>query len=609
MLRAPTTRMRNIAILFFTLVALLISRAPLSAAEPTTVLVQLDAAVDPHQFSRDHQATLVASVEALSIYRLQSAASDWPHTLASDPRVVHMEAEQSLATFESQQRPYSEAAGDADALKRYFGSGSGDGEDDYAYDHEDEKCEKEVNKMVEEVLIVEDGAEFDEKWTHWGLKKAKFDKAHKEATGRGAIVAVLDTGVDLDHPLLVDQLLPGYDFVERDEWPDDAPNGQDEDADTLFDEATGHGTHVAGVIAEVAPNSQILPVRVLNSDGGGAMFDIIEALVYAVDRGAHVINLSMSVMEHSPHFEAAIRYALDHDVVVVAAAAGGVNGLTYPAGYADVLAVGSVNLCDYATEFSKPIADLVDVFAPGELIYSAYFNGNYAWWSGTSMAAPFVSGEAALLAERQACSAACMRQLIIGEVDKIKTETPHKRGRLQAEKAVKEAEPKKGECSVDDPISLVFEYTGASCLATTNDQDGKVKCSGDPAGAQAIQFVLTKDEEKMMVSPADQAINVGTHFTVWSAEDKELKSKIKGEIRQNGLPLQTLEIETSCGKPLNIGDQFGSLVLREFVAESSTPISTSPTTVSAASVSSISLVESSDPQVTHTVFLPWAARR
>lgn len=613
MWRQPPIRIRNITVLFIALFALLWSRGPLWANAPITVVVQLDAAVDPHQFSQEHGAMLVDSVEALSIYRLQGEDSGWADALAADPRVLSVQEELWLATFESQQRAYSTAAGDADALKRYFGAGSGDDEDDYASEYEGQSCEKEVNKMVEEVLVVEEGEEFDEKWTQWGLKKAKFDKAHKTSTGAGIIVAVLDTGVDLDHPLLVDQLLPGYDFVERDSWPEDVPNGQDEDEDALVDEAIGHGTHVAGIIAEMAPNSKILPLRVLNSDGGGTLFDIIDALVYAVDHDATVINLSMSVVEHSPLLEAAIRYAVQHDVVVVAAAAGDENGLTYPAAYADVLAVGASNLCDYATQFSEPVAELVDLFAPGELIYSAYFNGNYAWWSGASMAAPFVSGEAALLAERNACSAKCMRQLIIQEVDKMKNKTDHPLGRLHAEKAVKEAEPKVGECSMGEPIGLVFEYTGASCAATTNDQEGKVKCSGDPAGAPAVQIVLTKDEEKMTLIPSGQSVAPGTQLTLWSAEDKELKDKVKLEIRQNGTALQSLEIETSCKKPLNIGDQFGSLLLREFVPEfagSASAASMAPmaTTASADASHTISIVEPVHGALSHPVFIPLVVR-
>jgi thermitase len=232
-------------------------------------------------------------------------------------------------------------------------------------------------------------------------------------------VAVLDTGVDLTHPLLVGHVTPGYNFVENDDQPSDAPNGLDDDEDGVIDEGVGHGTHVTCIIATVAPQARIMPIRVLNSDGGGTLFDIVNGLVYAVDHGAQVINLSLSSPINSPLLEAAIQYAFDHQVIVFAAAAGGAAGLNYPAAYPQVIAVGSVTRDHHVTDFSQPYAQLVDIFAPGENIYSTYYNGYFAWWTGTSMSAPFVTGEAALLLSPGTCQFACVRDAIINAVDPV----------------------------------------------------------------------------------------------------------------------------------------------------------------------------------------------
>jgi thermitase len=254
-------------------------------------------------------------------------------------------------------------------------------------------------------------------------------------------VAILDTGVDINHPLLVGRLLPGYDFVENDDQPADLPNKRDDDDDGLVDEGVGHGTHISGIIAAVAPGAKILPVRVLNSDGGGALFDILQGVAFAVDHGAQVINFSLSADEDSPLFAAALQYAQAHRVVIVAAAAGASDYLEYSAAYDGVIAVGATMKDHCVSEFSTAYAELVDVFAPGQFIFSTYSGGAFAWWSGTSMAAPFVSAEAALLLEKKGsaqCVPACIIEMITHEVESVKPKM-RGNGRINLEKALKRA--------------------------------------------------------------------------------------------------------------------------------------------------------------------------
>ncbi len=178
-----------------------------------------------------------------------------------------------------------------------------------------------------------------------------------------------------------------------------------------------------------------MPVRVLNSDGGGSLFDIVGGLVFAVDHGAQVINMSLSSPINSPILEAAVKYAFDHQVIVIAAAGGGLGGLDYPAAYDQVIAVGSVTKDHRVTNFSQPYAQMVDIFAPGEYIYSTYWNDQFAWWSGTSMAAPFVTGGVALLLSPGTCQFECVRAAIINEVDSVKDFKAGKR--INLDKATK----------------------------------------------------------------------------------------------------------------------------------------------------------------------------
>jgi subtilisin family serine protease len=232
----------------------------------------------------------------------------------------------------------------------------------------------------------------------YALASINLAGAHNYSTGANIIVAVVDTGVQLDHPELAGHLTAiQADFVDGDGIAADEPNGLDEDGDHQVDEATGHGTHVAGIILLVAPDARIMPVRALDSDGTGNAFSVAEAILFAVDNGADVINLSLGTTEESELLEDAIEEAAESGVLVIAAAGNlGSTREVYPAAEECALAVTSVGPTDRKSNFASYGA-WVDLAAPGESIYSTFPVDGYAWWSGTSMAAPFVSGQAALL--------------------------------------------------------------------------------------------------------------------------------------------------------------------------------------------------------------------
>jgi thermitase len=189
--------------------------------------------------------------------------------------------------------------------------------------------------------------------------------------GAGVVVAVLDTGVQANHPDLANALSGvRVDFVDNDSDPADTQNGFDDDGDGLIDEAAGHGTHVAGIVHRVAPDAKIMPIRVLNSDGSGDVWSATRGLYFASDNGAKIINMSL-----------------------------GAKGVkTYPAATKCAIAVAASGAANAVSSYST-VDSWVDVAAPGDAISSAYpFNATgYASWSGTSMASPFVAGQAALL--------------------------------------------------------------------------------------------------------------------------------------------------------------------------------------------------------------------
>jgi len=232
------------------------------------------------------------------------------------------------------------------------------------------------------------------------------ESAHRISQGENTKVAVLDTGAQLDHPALVDNFEDAgrYDFVEGDKNPSDRPVGKDTDCDGEKDEMVGHGTHVAGIVDITAPEAKIMPLRVLDTEGYGNVFTIAKAVYFAQHNGADVINLSLGSPSRSRLLQEVIQDATANGVLV-AAAAGNSNSLVaeYPAAGNGVVAsadglvaVTSVNMYDQKSDFAN-YGKWVDIAAPGESIRSAFPVSKYAYWSGTSMATPFVSGQAALI--------------------------------------------------------------------------------------------------------------------------------------------------------------------------------------------------------------------
>jgi len=217
---------------------------------------------------------------------------------------------------------------------------------------------------------------------------------HRIATGAGITVAVLDSGVDSTHPLLIGKIADGgYDFVTGSPSTLPPPGG--------LDTFAPHGTFLAGLVAHFAPEAMILPITVLDANGVGELFDVIAGLLHAVDAGAEIIVLALSTHVDSLALAYAIDVAVAADALVVAAAGndGSAEPLRFPAADPDVLAVG-------ATEFDEtkwPLSNFgfhVDLCAPGSGIVSAIpgvEGGGYAMASGTSVSTALVAAGAALV--------------------------------------------------------------------------------------------------------------------------------------------------------------------------------------------------------------------
>jgi major intracellular serine protease len=221
-----------------------------------------------------------------------------------------------------------------------------------------------------------------------------------ETKGKGITVAVLDTGCDTDHPDLMDRIIGGYNFTK------------DDGGDSLkFEDYNGHGTHVAGTIAAtlnnsgvvgVAPEANLLILKVLGKNGSGKYDWIIKAIQYAIDQKVDIISMSLGGPNDVKALHDVIIEAVNQNILVVCAAGNDGDGkdstdeFGYPGCYNEVISVGAVNLERKSSGFTNS-NNQVDLVAPGEKIMSTYLNGTYATLSGTSMATPHVSGALALL--------------------------------------------------------------------------------------------------------------------------------------------------------------------------------------------------------------------
>jgi thermitase len=215
----------------------------------------------------------------------------------------------------------------------------------------------------------------------WGLSKIEAPQAWQITKGdQSIIVAVLDTGINKDNLDLADRVVAEVNFT-------DSPTSDD-----LY----GHGTHMAGTIAAIAPECQLMNVKVADDMGRCEPSVVARGIIWAVDHGAKVINISLS-MSASANLKEAVNYAWSQGAILITAAGNkGGSEPSYPAYYANCLAVAGTNENDSLALLSS-YGDWVDVAAPGFNIYSELPQNQYGYKTGTSAAGAHVSGVAALV--------------------------------------------------------------------------------------------------------------------------------------------------------------------------------------------------------------------
>ncbi|HGJ66038.1 TPA: peptidase S8 [bacterium] len=246
----------------------------------------------------------------------------------------------------------------------------------------------------------------------WGVNRIDADLAWKSSSGSGVKVGIIDTGISTVHKDL--KVYGGINTINGISYNDD----------------NGHGSHVAGIVSAlnntsgvvgVAYNARLYAIKALNSSGSGYLSDIIEGLDWCINNGIKVINMSLGTSSNVKSFEDAVKKVYSLGIVMVASAGNSSGGaVSYPAAYAEVIAVSATNTNDSIASFSS-IGPEVELSAPGVNIYSTYKSTSFAYMSGTSMAAPHVTGTVALLLAKGITGIEQIRNKLISTADDLGT--------------------------------------------------------------------------------------------------------------------------------------------------------------------------------------------
>ena len=269
----------------------------------------------------------------------------------------------------------------------------------------------------------------------WGVNRIDADLVWGITTGDPIKVAIVDTGIDVKHPDLIDNLKGGVSTVGY---------------TTSYNDDNGHGTHVAGIAAAidntigvigVGPQIDLYAIKVLDRRGSGYLSDVIEGLDWAIQNGMQAVNMSLGASSDVQSFHDAVIRVNQAGITQVAAAGNTGGAVIYPAAYPEVIAVSATDNTDTVASWSSRGLE-VDLAAPGVSIYSTYKGQTYKTLSGTSMAAPHVTGAAALVLDKKICGACTPAEVqqrleaTAEELGEIGKDNLYGSGLVDAEKAV-----------------------------------------------------------------------------------------------------------------------------------------------------------------------------
>ncbi|MCA9837265.1 MAG: S8 family serine peptidase [Trueperaceae bacterium] len=338
------------------------------------------------------------------------------------------------------------------------------------------------------------------------FNQIKLAQAHELSHnyGQGIKVAVIDTGIDLNHPMFQGRLAPSTewkDYVDNDSYPQEGSSSG---------KAYGHGTAAAGIVLQVAPLATILPIRVLGPDGQGDLDDLLLAIDWAVQKGADVINLSLGSVDYIDPLFYTVDAAMSSGVYIVAAAGNtGNTTLLHPAAGAQIIAnegklmsIGSVTSTDSKSSFSSYGSDL-EYVAPGEKILTAYPNNQVAKVTGTSFATPLYSGTLALyMSDIGNFSSRNLDSYLAGGSDYVGFSD----GRLNVAKGYNYFSISSSPSSSSKTLSLQGKWTSSGGRSSSASSNPKYSFSVDQSGTVSIDLSSSIDTYLYLLNSSGQVI-------------------------------------------------------------------------------------------------------
>lgn len=388
----------------------------------------------------------------------------------------------------------------------------------------------------------------------WGVDRIDAEKVWSSNTGSDIYIAIVDTGIDYDHPDLDDNYAFGESFV-------------DYTIDPMDD--NGHGTHCAGIVAAenndfgvvgVAPGAKLIAAKVLNSNGGAYLSWIADGITWAANNGADVISLSIGYDQHVQSWQAACDYAYAKGCVVVAAVGNAGHprktdrdNVDYPARYDSVIAVAATTSSDTRASFSSTGPD-VELAAPGNYIYSTIWDNTYAYMSGTSMSCPHVAGVAALVINSGININTEVRQQMIDTAEDLGT-SGHDwlfgYGIVDAEAAV-------GGGSPPDKHDVAITAIDAPSPVLQGDTANiDVTVANEGTYAETTTVTLTDTYDEIVIGSQDVSLSAGGSTTVtftWDTTGEALGDHIL-EAAASVVPGETETGDNSMTTTVNVYEQ------------------------------------------------------
>ena len=320
--------------------------------------------------------------------------------------------------------------------------------------------------------------------SQWHLNTIQAPSAWNTTTGSTTPIAMVDSGVDSTHPDLASKIVAGWNFV----------SGNSTIVDTM-----GHGTTTAGAVGAIGDNAvgvagvtwknPIMPLIVVDSTGYAPYSSIANAIMYAADHGARIVNVSIGGSSASSTLQNAVNYAWNKNTVVFASSGnGGLNAPYYPAGCQNVVAVGATDSNDVLASWSN-YGTFLGLTAPGVNIYTTANGGGYTYMSGTSYSSPIAAGVAALvLAQNPSLSASALVKLLESNSDDLGVtgfDQYYGYGRVNAYRAVTAAGS--APAPPQPPVTTISTPTTGSSVQGSVNVQGTVTAS---AGISQIQFLV-----------------------------------------------------------------------------------------------------------------------